>query len=316
MFVSGHLGMVGSAICCMLKQDHEIDLIVKPRDELDLTEQSQVGVFFQENRIDEVNLAAAKVGGIQANSDFPVDFLYENLAIQTNVIQAAHCGGVKKLLFLGSSCIYPKSTHQPISEESLLSGPLEPTNEPYALAKIVGLKLCEAYRNQFGRDYRTVMPTNLYGPGDSFHHVNSHVIPALIRRFHEAKINNSDLVVVWGSGKPMREFLHVDDMAAASVFVMNLDQRDYVSAVSRSVTHVNIGQGKDISIFDLAYLVSDVVGFRGQIVWDSSKPDGTFRKLLNVSRLEKLGWRSSIQLEDGSRSTYEWFLSNSSRLRL
>jgi GDP-L-fucose synthase len=316
VFVAGHLGMVGSAICCLLKQDDKIDLIVKPRNELDLTEQSQVRVFFQENRIDEVYLAAAKVGGIQANSDFPVDFLYENLAIQTNVIQAAHCGGVKKLLFLGSSCIYPKSTHQPISEESLLSGPLEPTNEPYALAKIVGLKLCEAYRNQFGRDYRTVMPTNLYGPGDSFHHVNSHVIPALIRRFHEATINNSDFVVVWGSGKPMREFLHVDDMAAASVFVMNLDQRDYVSAVSRSVSHVNIGQGTDISIFDLAYLVSDVVGFRGQIVWDSSKPDGTFRKLLNVSRLEKLGWRSSIQLEDGLRSTYEWFLSNSSRLRL
>ena len=297
VFVAGHKGLVGSAICRRLRADG-VEPLVASRDELDLTDQAAVNDWFAGNQVRQVYLAAAKVGGIHANNSYPAVFLHENLAIQTNVIHAAYMNGVHTLLFLGSSCIYPKLAEQPIREDSLLTGPLEPTNEWYAIAKIAGIKMCQAYRTQFGFDAISAMPTNLYGPGDNFDLENSHVLPALIRKFHEAKEGGAGSVTVWGTGAPLREFLHVDDLADACVFLM---QR-YSSA-----DIVNIGWGKDISIADLARLVGNVVGFEGGIEFDTSKPDGTPRKLLDTTRLSELGWTPSIPLEEGVRATYDWY---------
>lgn len=310
IFVAGHNGMVGSALVRMLSQKKNNRIITANRSQLNLTNQTSVDNFFAENKIDEVYLAAAKVGGIYANSEYPADFIYENLMIEANVINAASNSDVHKLLFLGSSCIYPKLAEQPMSEESLLTGKLEPTNEPYAIAKIAGIKLCESYNRQYGRDYRSVMPTNLYGPGDNFHQVNSHVIPALIRRLHEAKESGLSEVVAWGSGAPMREFLHVDDMAAGSIFVMDLDREAYNENTELMLSHVNIGSGIDVTIKELTKAIAKVVGFSGSISWDSSKPDGPEKKLMDVSRLKNLGWRASINMEAGLRDTYQWYLDN------
>lgn len=307
VFVAGHRGMVGSAIVRRLKAVGYEQIITAPRDGLDLTRQSQVDAFFHGNAIDQMYLAAAKVGGIHANHTYPADFIYQNLMIEANLIHAAHQFGVEKLLFLGSSCIYPKRAPQPMAEDSLLTGVLEATNEPYAIAKIAGIKLCESYNRQYGRDYRSVMPTNLYGPGDNFHPENSHVIPALMNRFHDAVASRASQLVVWGSGSPMREFLHVDDMAAASVHVMELDTEAYASQTQPMLSHINVGTGRDCSIRDLAESLARVTGFKGHIRFDSSKPDGTPRKLMDVSRLRALGWEASIDLEQGLRQTYEWF---------
>ena len=307
--------MVGSAIMRQLSLDKSNELICAGKDKLDLSRQSEVERFFESNQIDQVYLAAARVGGIQANNTYPVDFLYQNLMIQNNVISASANSQVERLLFLGSSCIYPKQSAQPINEESLLTGILEPTNEPYAIAKIAGIKLCESYNRQYGTDFRSVMPTNLYGPGDNFHPDNSHVIPALIRRFHEAKLKGSSEVVIWGSGKPMREFLHVDDMAAASIHVMNLGKQEYQSVTSERVSHLNVGTGVDCTIADLAHVISEVVGYDGEIVFDNSKPDGTMRKLLDVSKLQELGWQSKIKLKEGLELSYQWYLQNEQHLR-
>lgn len=306
--------MVGSAILARLKAEEDNELVTRSRSELDLRDQSAVRSFFSSQSIDEVYLAAAKVGGIQANNNFPADFIAENLAIQSNVISGAFSAGVKKLLFLGSSCIYPKFAKQPISEKSLLTGELEPTNEPYAVAKIAGIKLCESYCRQYGVDYRSVMPTNLYGEGDNFHPENSHVIPAMMRRFHLAKLNQDEKVVVWGSGKPMREFLHVADMADACVYIMNLDSENYQKTVNH-VSHINIGTGVDCTIRELAESMARVIGFDGLLTFDQTKPDGTPRKLLDTSLLNELGWRSSIELEDGLARTYRWFVANAANLR-
>ena len=310
IYVAGHRGMVGSAICRQLQRDGDVKLITAKRSDLNLTNQNEVKNFFNTNCIDEVYLAAAKVGGIYANNTYPADFIYENLMIEANVIDAAHQNGVEKLLFLGSSCIYPKLSHQPIVESSLLTGPLESTNEPYAIAKIAGIKLCESYNRQHGCDYRSVMPTNLYGPGDDFHLENSHVIPALIRRFHEAKLSGAEQVSVWGSGSPRREFLHVDDMAACSIHVMNLSRLIYEQNTSAMLSHVNVGTGEDVSIRELTNAVASIVGFDGEIVWDTSKPDGAQRKLMNVGKVNGLGWRKTISLMPGLKSTYTWFLEN------
>lgn len=315
IFVAGHNGMVGSALVRLLEQDPNVELILRRRSELDLIDQRAVQQFFQQERIDQVYLAAAKVGGIHANNAYPAEFIYVNLMIQANIIHAAHLGGVQKLLFLGSSCIYPKLAAQPMKEGALLTGPLEPTNEPYAIAKIAGIKLCESYNRQHGRDYRSVMPTNLYGENDNFHPENSHVIPAMMRRFHKAKQAEAKEVVVWGSGRPMREFLHVNDMAAASVHVMNLDAEAYRANTEPMLSHINVGTGVDCTIRELAETMQHVVGFTGELVFDSSKPDGTPRKLMDVSRLQALGWQASITLEDGLRQTYRWFLENQERLR-
>ena len=266
-------------------------------------------------KIDQVYLAAAKVGGIHANNEYPAEFIYQNLMIEANIIHAAHTHNVQKLLFLGSSCIYPKMAEQPMKEEALLTGTLESTNEPYAIAKIAGIKLCESYNRQYGRDYRSVMPTNLYGENDNFHPENSHVIPALIRRFHEAKLNNDPTVTAWGSGKPMREFLHVDDMAEASIFVMNLDSNIYQQQTSRMLSHINVGTGTDCTIRELVETVAKVIGYQGQIVFDTTKPDGTPRKLMDVSRLERLGWKAKTSLETGLEITYQWFLSHQGNIR-
>lgn len=312
IFVAGHNGMVGSAICRQLAhQDAEI--VTADRGKLDLTSQLQVKRFFNEHSFDQVYLAAAKVGGIYANDQYPADFIYQNLMIQSNVISAAHESDVQKLLFLGSSCIYPKLAKQPMSEMALLTGVLEPTNEPYAIAKIAGIKLCESYNRQFGRDYRSVMPTNLYGPNDNFHPENSHVIPALIRRFHESK--DCSEVVAWGTGTPLREFLHVDDMAQASVFVMNLDTISYLKETDPMLSHINVGTGIDCSIKTLTETVASVTGFNGTIKWDLSKPDGSPRKLMDVSRIERLGWKANVGLEDGLKATYRWFLANQNAFR-
>ncbi|WP_419176487.1 GDP-L-fucose synthase [Desulfosediminicola sp.] len=315
VFVAGHNGMVGSAIARQLKQRSNIELILRSSAELDLTNQQAVQEFFAKEKIHQVYLAAAKVGGIVANNTYPAEFIYKNLMIEANVIHSAFKSGVKKLLFLGSSCIYPKHAEQPMKEETLLTGLLEPTNEPYAIAKIAGIKLCESYNRQYGVDYRSVMPTNLYGPNDNFHPENSHVIPALIRRFHEAKENGEKEVTVWGSGKPMREFLYVDDMASASIHVMELDNNTYQQCTDPMLSHINVGTGIDCTIRELAETVAKVTGFTGNVVFDTSKPDGTPRKLLDVSRLSRLGWQATTPLENGLGKAYEWFLANQTAIR-
>ncbi|MGD2170700.1 MAG: GDP-L-fucose synthase [Gammaproteobacteria bacterium] len=312
IYVAGHRGMVGSAIVRRLQKDSRADIITRTHAELDLTDQPAVRDFFEAERPDQVYLAAAKVGGIHANDTYPAEFIYENLMIEANVIHAAFASGVKKLLFLGSSCIYPKLAPQPMREDALLTGPLEPTNEPYAIAKIAGIKLCESYNRQYGEsheiDYRSVMPTNLYGPGDNYHPENSHVIPALIRRFHEAKIAGASKVIVWGSGSPKREFLHVDDMASASVHVMILDKAVYDRSTQPMSSHINVGFGSDISIAELAHTISEIIDYKGRIEFDPEKPDGTPRKLMDSGRLASLGWRASIDLKDGLQSAYQDFL--------
>ena len=316
VFVAGHRGMAGSAIVRRLQAQGYTNLVTAARSELELTDQAAVRRFFTERKISQVVLAAARVGGIHANNTYPADFLTENLLLEVNVIQAAHQAGVARLLFLGSSCIYPRLAEQPMREEALLTGTLEPTNEPYAIAKIAGIKLCESYNRQHGRDYRSVMPTNLYGPGDNYHAENSHVIPALLRRFHEAVRTNATEVVIWGSGTPMREFLHVDDMAAASVHVLELPVEVYRAHTQTMCSHINVGTGIDCTIRELAETVARVTGFTGQLVWDASKPDGAPRKLLEVSRLRQLGWQASITLEDGLRDAYGWYLSHLDEARL
>jgi GDP-L-fucose synthase len=300
--------MVGSAIMRRLESLGYHDIVTAPRPELDLLDASAVYEFFRANRPKQVYIAAARVGGILANNTRPADFIWDNLVIEANLIKAAHNNDVQRLLFLGSSCIYPKFAEQPVRENSLLTGTLEPTNEPYAIAKIAGIKLCESFNRQFGRDYRSVMPTNLYGPGDNFHPEYAHVIPALLRRFHEATQTNANSVVIWGSGKPRREFLHVDDMAAASVHVMELEPEAYWSAASPRMSHINVGSGQDCTIAEVAQLVAEVTGFGGSVEFDGSKPDGTPRKLLDVSRLQALGWRADISLSDGLKDAYAWFL--------
>ncbi|WP_414250177.1 GDP-L-fucose synthase [Enterobacter hormaechei] len=315
IFVAGHNGMVGSALVRKLSQQQGNEVITKNRDELDLLSQQAVNDFFKNEKIDQVYLAAAKVGGIHANNTFPADFIYQNLMIESNIIHAAHINDVNELLFLGSSCIYPREVPQPMREDALLTGVLESTNEPYAIAKIAGIKLCESYNRQFGRDYRSVMPTNLYGYNDNFHVENSHVVPALIRRFHKAKVENQASVTVWGSGTPKREFLFVDDMASASIYVMNLPAETYVKNTLPMLSHINVGTGVDCTIRELAETIASVVGFNGQIVFDTSKPDGTPRKLMNVERLSNMGWRWSTSLHDGLTLTYEWFLNNQKTFR-
>ncbi|MDA9214555.1 GDP-L-fucose synthase [Planktomarina temperata] len=309
-YIAGHCGMVGSAIVRQLISTGETNIVTRTHAELDLTDQLAVRMFMQEEQPDVVILAAAKVGGIYANNTYPAQFIYENLMIECNVIHQAFEAGVKKLLQLGSSCIYPKAVRQPMREDALLTGVLEPTNEPYAVAKIAGIKLCESYNRQYGVDYRSVMPTNLYGPGDNFHSNNSHVMPALIRRFHEAVRDEMDEVVIWGSGAPRREFLHVDDMAAASLFVLNLSKDIYSENTEPMLSHINVGTGTDVSILELARLVAKITGYTGKISTDTSKPDGTMRKLLDVGRLSKMRWRAGIDLEQGLSDTYEWYLAN------
>ena len=315
IYVAGHRGMVGSAIVRRLQSLGAHTFVTRSHAELDLTDQAAVRAFMEEEKPDQVYLAAAKVGGIHANNTYPAEFIYENLMIEANIIEAAHRADVQKLLFLGSSCIYPRMAEQPMREDALLTGVLEATNEPYAIAKIAGIKLCESYNRQYGRDYRSVMPTNLYGPGDNFHPQNSHVIPALMRRFHEAVESSADEVTIWGSGKPMREFLHVDDMAAASVFAMNLDEQTYRANTEPMLSHINVGTGVDCTIRELAETLARVTGFKGELRFDAGKPDGTPRKLMDVSRLKALGWQASITLEEGLRTTYEWFLDNEGRVR-
>jgi len=344
IYVAGHRGMVGSAIVRQLSAAGRGNIITRTHAELDLTNQTAVNAFFEAEKPDQVYLAAAKVGGIYANNTYPAQFIYENLMIEANIIQAAHANGVQKLLFLGSSCIYPRAVPQPMREDALLTGTLEATNEPYAIAKIAGIKLCESYNRQYGRDYRSVMPTNLYGPGDNYHLVNSHVLPAMIRKFHLAKLAQAgDLtgieadrvkygdippdicemigfdavnrkispkatITLWGTGTPYREFLHVNDMAAASIFVMNLDKTIYDANTQSMLSHINVGYGSDLSIKDAALTVAEVVGYQGQIEFDSSKPDGTFRKLMDSTRLEKLGWKAAINLRQGLQQAYADYL--------
>lgn len=315
IFVAGHRGMVGSAIVRQLNQRNNVEIITRTRSELDLLNQQAVNEFFANERIDEVYLAAAKVGGIHANNTYPADFIYENLMMECNIVHAAHSNDIQHLLFLGSSCIYPKLAQQPMTEAALLTDTLEETNEPYAIAKIAGIKLCESYNRQYGRDYRSVMPTNLYGENDNFHPDNSHVIPALMRRFHEAKLNNDKEVVVWGTGTPMREFLFVDDMAAASIHVMELDNEIYQANTQPMLSHINVGTGIDCTIREMAETMAKVVGFKGDVVFDSTKPDGTPRKLMDVTRLADLGWQYKISLEQGLTHTYQWFLANQDNFR-
>jgi nucleoside-diphosphate-sugar epimerase len=320
IYLAGHRGMVGGAILRQLesrqKGGEEFEIVTRTHSELDLTDQAAVRAFLQAERPDAVILAAAKVGGIHANNTYPADFIYENLIMEANVIHQAFEAGVRRLLFLGSSCIYPKQAPQPMAEDALLTGVLEATNEPYAIAKIAGIKLCESYNRQHGTDYRSVMPTNLYGPGDNFHPKNSHVLPALIRRFHEAAQESIDEVGIWGTGNPRREFLHVDDMAAASLFVLDLPRDQYEANTQPMLSHINVGCGEDISILELAQLVARATGFDGQIKTDPSKPDGTMRKLMDVSRLAKMGWAPTIGLEQGVEETYRWFLGNVETARL
>ena len=315
VFVAGHQGMVGSAIVRALEKAGDAEIITRTRSELDLLDQVAVFRFFNQHAVDEVYLAAAKVGGIWANNTYPAEFIYQNLIIEANIIHGAFEAGVRKLLFLGSSCIYPKLAEQPIAESSLLQGALEPTNEPYAIAKIAGIKLCESYNRQYGTDYRSVMPTNLYGINDNFHPENSHVVPALLRRFHEAKMQDLPSVTVWGSGSPMREFLYVDDMAGACLHVMNLPKEVYGEHGLPMSSHINVGTGKDCTIRELANTIARAVGYRGDILWDTSKPDGTPRKLLDVDLLKRLGWQYSVELDEGIERTYQWFLQNQEKFR-
>ncbi|UIY43232.1 GDP-L-fucose synthase [Methylobacterium radiotolerans] len=315
IFVAGHRGMVGSAIVRRLRELGHERILTADRRTLDLLDQAAVRRFFAENRIDQVYLAAARVGGIHANNTYPAEFIHENLLIQSNLIDAAHTHGVDRLLFLGSSCIYPKLAPQPMREDALLTGLLEPTNEPYAIAKIAGIKMCESYNRQYGRRYRSVMPTNLYGPNDNFHPENAHVLPALMRRFHEAKQEGLAKVTVWGTGRAMREFLHVDDMARASVYVMEMDDAVYAANTRPDLSHINVGTGEDCTIRQLAEALARVIGYAGELAFDATKPDGTPRKLMDVSRLRAMGWRPEIALEDGLRQTYEWFLENQSGIR-
>ena len=315
IFVAGHRGMVGSAIVRALDSDSAVNIITACRSSLDLLNQEAVFRFFNDKKIDQVYLAAAKVGGIYANNEYPAQFIYENLTITSNVVHAAHLAGVQKLLFLGSSCIYPRLAAQPIREEYLLTGPLEHTNEPYAIAKIAGIKMCESYNRQYSRDYRSIMPTNLYGPNDNFHPDNSHVIPALIRRFHSAVTNNVTEVKIWGTGTPMREFLHVDDMASASVYLMNVNRDRYHKFTDTNLSHVNVGSGTEISIRQLAEMICEITKFRGKLTFDPSKPDGTPRKLLNNERAFNLGWSPSVCIGDGLRDTYDWYKSQLHQVR-
>ena len=315
IYVAGHRGMVGSAIVRELKNQGQTNVVARSHADLDLTNQQAVRDFFEAERPAQVYLAAAKVGGIHANNTYPAEFIYDNLMVQTNVINEAFKVGVQKILFLGSSCIYPKAVRQPMREDALLSGILESTNEPYAVAKIAGIKLCESYNRQYGVDYRSVMPTNLYGVGDNYHPENSHVIPALIRRFHEAKMNNAPEVIIWGSGSPMREFLYVDDMAAASVYVMNLDKHIYDKYTEPMLSHINVGFGSDVTIKALAQTISEVVGYQGSIGFDITKPDGTARKLMDSGRLNSLGWQAQVNLKDGLTKAYQDYLTNSEALR-
>ena len=315
VFVAGHRGMVGSAIVRRLQALGYRNILTAGRDVVDLVDQQAVQRFFDERAIDQVYLAAARVGGIHANNTYPAEFIYQNLMIEANLVHAAHAHGVQRLLFLGSSCIYPKLAEQPMREEALLTGVLEPTNEPYAIAKIAGIKLCESYSRQYGRDFRSVMPTNLYGPGDNYHPENSHVIPALLRRFHEAVQRDDREVVIWGSGAPRREFLHVDDMAAACVHVMELDEAVLRDHTRPMLSHINVGTGEDCTIRELAETVARVTGFTGRLVFDTDKPDGAPRKLLDVSRLAALGWRPQIGLEEGLRDAYAWYVENRADVR-
>ncbi|KGM88496.1 Nucleoside-diphosphate-sugar epimerase [Roseovarius mucosus DSM 17069] len=312
IYIAGHRGMVGGAILRRLQArkdaGEDLTLLTRTHAEMDLTSQLAVREFMQAERPDVVILAAAKVGGIHANNTYPADFIYENLMIECNVIHQAFDAGVRRLLQLGSSCIYPRAVPQPMREDALLTGVLEPTNEPYAVAKIAGIKLCESYNRQHGTDYRSVMPTNLYGPGDNFHPENSHVLPALIRRFHEAALEGRDEVMIWGSGTPRREFLHVDDMAEASLFVLDLPQDVYAANTEPMLSHINVGCGTDVSILELAQMVAEVTGFQGKISTDPSKPDGTMRKLMDVSRLAEMGWRARIGLREGIEDAYRWYL--------
>jgi len=315
IYVAGHRGMVGSAIVRVLGANGAYNIITRTHNELDLTNQMEVRAFFENEKIDQVYFAAAKVGGIHANNTYPAEFIYQNLIMQSNVIDAAYHNGVKKLMFLGSSCIYPKQAPQPIMEEYLLTGAFESTNEPYAIAKIAGIKLCESYNRQYGVHYRSIMPTNLYGPNDNFCLENGHVIPSMIRKFHEAKINNMLSVKVWGSGQPMREFLHVDDMAAASIYVMNVNGHIYDGLTDPMLSHINVGTGEEVTIAQLSKIVKQITGFRGEILFDREMPDGTPRKLLDVSRLKSMGWQYNVSLEQGLKNTYEWFLNNIETIR-
>ena len=309
IYIAGHRGLVGSALVRQLESRGFTNLLMRTHQELDLTNQAQVQTFFEQEKPDYVILAAAKVGGIHANNTYPADFIYQNMMIEANVINSAYVSKVKRLLFLGSTCIYPKAVEQPMREDALLTDVLEPTNEPYALAKIAGIKLCESYNRQHSTDFRSVMPTNLYGPNDNFHLENSHVIPALMRRFHEAKINNDTEVVVWGTGNSMREFLYVDDMVKASLFVLELDDQTYKANTQSMLSHINVGTGKDVTIREMAETMKQVVGYEGNLTFDTTKPDGSPRKLIDVSRLSNMGWEYSIDVEEGLKKTYQWYLS-------
>ena len=315
IYIAGHRGMVGSAIVKQLTAAGHQNLLVRSHDELDLTDQAAVRNFMQQERPDIVILAAAIVGGIHANNTYPAEFIYENLMVEANVIHQAWAIGCQRLLFLGSSCIYPKLAEQPMQESALLTGVLEATNEPYAIAKIAGIKLCESYNRQYGTDYRSIMPTNLYGHNDNFHLENSHVIPAMIRKFHDAKVSQSATVTLWGTGTAKREFLHVDDMAAASIHIMNLSKEQYQSNSAPMLSHLNVGTGVDVTIKELAKTIQEVVGFEGEIVWDSTKPDGTPRKLMNVDKIKTLGWQARISLRDGLNDTYQWFFTNQNEFK-
>ena len=310
IYIAGHRGLVGSAIVRQLEERGCQNLILRTHSELDLTDQAQVRAFFEAESPEYVILAAAKVGGIHANNTYPAEFIYDNMMIEANIVDAAYRNGVDHLLFLGSTCIYPAAVEQPMREDALLTDVLEQTNEPYAVAKIAGIKLCESYNRQYGAHYRSVMPTNLYGVHDNFHPENSHVIPGIMRRFHEAKMNNDKEVSVWGSGKAMREFLYVDDMAAASLFVLELDEETYQANTKPMLSHINIGTGVDVTIRELAETMKKVIGFEGDLVFDTTKPDGPPRKLIDVSRINAMGWKYSVDLEDGLKTTYDWFLKN------
>ena len=310
IYIAGHRGLVGSAIVRQLEKKGFTNLLMRTHKELDLTNQVQVQTFFEQEKPDYVILAAAKVGGIHANNTYPADFIYQNMMIEANIINSAYENKVKRLLFLGSTCIYPKAVEQPMREEAILTDALESTNEPYALAKIAGIKLCESYNRQYSTDFRSVMPTNLYGINDNFHPENSHVIPALMSRFHEAKINNDAEVVVWGTGNAMREFLYVDDMALASLFVLKLDEKTYKANTKPMLSHINVGTGKDVTIRKMAEIMKQVVGYEGNLTFDTTKPDGSPRKLIDVSRLSNMGWKYNVDLEDGLEKTYKWYLKN------